>query len=176
VEQHRAEQDEAERPAHQEARRDRDAVEERVDAEPGEPHVPDRRVDQGVVVDLLPEVEVRRERVLGEVHQEVADQDVEVDVRPLLQALGHHPEEGHGEHEPGAERQEVLEKRPVPVAASGHEGSADDVGESGNHAQDQGELTRRHADDPRTPLQRRCNTGRETVKGNIGLPAPRSLR
>jgi hypothetical protein len=32
---------------------------------------------------------------------------------PLLEALRDHPEERDGEHEPGAERQEVLEERAV---------------------------------------------------------------
>jgi hypothetical protein len=130
------EQDESERPAHEEAGGDGDPVEERVNAEPGQGHVPHRRVHEGIVMDFLAEVEVRRQGVLRKVHEEIADQHVQVRMGHRLQALRDHTQERDGEHEARPQREEVLKKRAIPLTATGHQGSADHVGEAGDHPQD----------------------------------------
>ena len=56
---------------------------------------------------------------------------------PLLEALRDHPEERDGEHEPGAQRQKVLEKGPVPVTAPGHERAPDDIRQACDRPQDE---------------------------------------
>jgi hypothetical protein len=133
-------------------------------------------MDQRVVVNLLPEVEMGGQRVLGEVYDEVADEYVEVDVGALLEALGHHPEERHGQHEAGAQGEEVLEERPIPVSAPGHQEAAHDVGQPGDHAQGERQLTRGHAVDPPAPFCKYVAIQPDELSRETFLAAPCPLR
>jgi hypothetical protein len=61
-----------------------------------------------LVVRLLAEVEVRGDRVLEEVHEEVAREEEGGSVRGEPHALGHELQQHGGEHEARAERDEVA--------------------------------------------------------------------
>ena len=105
---HGEEQEDAERGADHEARGDRDAVEERVDAEAEHREVSGRRPKQLGVVRLLAEMKVRRHRVLEQMDTEVPhehEQEGVLDVRAFRQ----HSNECGREHEPRARRDEVPE-------------------------------------------------------------------
>ena len=121
-------QQHAERRRDHEARGDRHAVEERVDAEPEERQVAGRGAQQRLRVDLFAEVEVRRDRVLEEVHAEVADQDEEERVRDL-RAFGQHAHERGRQHEPGAARDEIAQRRQPLLVHGGHEQGAREIGD-----------------------------------------------
>jgi hypothetical protein len=77
-------------------------------------------------VGLLPEVEVRRQRMLRQVHNEVPDENGDESVRGL-RGVRQHPEHDDGEHEPGAEAGEGGERAPIAAGSPDDEEPAGDI-------------------------------------------------
>ena len=135
VQEDRDRDERAERRPDHEAGGDRDAIEERVDAEPEERQVTGRGREQRLGVHLLAEVEVRRHRVLEEVDAEVADEHEEERVRHV-RALRQHPDECGGEHEARAGGDEVAERGPpAPVRGDDEQRAGDVRGGGGRERQ-----------------------------------------
>ena len=133
---HGQEQQPAQRRAHQEAGRDGDAVEQRVHAETERGQPAGRGTQQRLRVGLLAEVEVRRERVLEQVHAEVAEQHEQERVGHLG-GLRQHPHEGGRQHEAGARGHEVPEGRLTPLVRGRHEHGSRHVGDGGDGGESQ---------------------------------------
>jgi hypothetical protein len=126
VQEHRDEEKHAERRPDHETGGDGDAVEERVDAQAEERQIAGRRAQERLGMDFLTEVEVRRHRVLEQVHAEVTDQDDQERVRHL-HALRQHPDEGGREHEPRPARDEITQRRQAFLMRRGDEQSAREI-------------------------------------------------
>ncbi len=95
MQEHRQEQQEAQLGADHESGRDGDAVEERVHAEPEHRQVRRRRPEKGLGVDLLPEMKMRSDGVLEEMHTEVPHEHEQERVGHV-RALRQHAGEGRG--------------------------------------------------------------------------------
>src|SRR5208283_326722 len=86
-------------------------------------------------VSLFPEVKVRRDGVLEQVHQEKADQNGDeclLSRQPY--GLRNHFDKRHGEHVARAERQEILQVAPRPFAVH-HEVAAEEIASGGHQPQ-----------------------------------------
>jgi hypothetical protein len=87
---------------------------------------------------LLAEVEVRDERVLEEVGEEVpADDERQRRGRLERERFGQHPEERDREQETGADRDERAEHDVAPLAARGDHPPTEDVAERGQRCEDE---------------------------------------
>ena len=85
--------------------------------------------------DLFAEVEVGRDGVLGEVHDEVADKHVEGGAPARqLEAFRHHLQEGRGQHKPRAQGHKVLQVLALPLPAQEH-GAAQGIGQRRREAE-----------------------------------------
>jgi len=127
VEDDGGEEDEPERPVDDEPGSDRDAVEEAVHEQAEERRcagVPGEQLRMG----LLAEVEVRCDRVLEEVDEQVAGEDQDGSEGREVLALGHHLQDDGRQHEPRPERDGIAEEAGVPVPER-HDDAAEQVGD-----------------------------------------------
>ncbi len=131
VQHDREEHQNSERVAHGEATRDRDAVDESVQQQPckrGPAHCLSDRVL------FFAKVKVRRQRVLGEMHEEVAHEHHECGARsPFLDRVRDEVEQTHRDHEASRERQESVEAALAPTRPRRHCSGADDVGRASDY-------------------------------------------
>ncbi len=89
---------------------------------------------------LLAEMEVRRQDVLGEVYREEPAKHPRGSARTLGKGIGQHAEDGHREHESGAECNGGLDRPHPPRAAAHDHERAGEVRGTRRHGQEQ----RRH--------------------------------
>jgi hypothetical protein len=101
-------------------RADGDAVEERVGQQPDEREHTDPARHHGVGMRLLAEVEVRRQRVLREVDDQVADEHRD-EAAGTFDGVGQHAEHDDGEQEAGAEARQRGERAAVAAGTPEHE-------------------------------------------------------
>lgn len=130
MQQYRQEDEDAEGLAHTESAGDRDAVDERVEHQSRQRRKADDLRD---VVDFFTEMKMRRESVLGEMHQQITNQDHKR--RGLTvgyDRIGREIEQRNGNHESGGERDHVLEGANTPARARDDCRGTYDVGASGN--------------------------------------------
>ena len=135
VEKHGEEEEQTERDGNEEAGGDGYAVEKGVDEE-AEKNAGGGAVKvHGFGMDFLTEMEMRRQSVLEEVHEEETGEDEEkCGVAAEADGLGDDVNKGDGEHVAGAESDEVLKELARPFAAD-NEIAAEEIAGSGNEAE-----------------------------------------
>ena len=117
------------------------AVEERVHAEAAEHRVAGVHGDEFVVMRLFAVVEVGVDGVLQQMDHAVAGHDEDgPQAGAQLEALRHHLEHRYGHEEAGAEGDEVAQVA-LDAAGAHQNQAAGDVGERGQQAQQDGELS-----------------------------------
>ena len=135
VQQDRDEHEQPQRVAHSEPAGDGHAIHEGVHHQSGEGREAHELRD---LVELFAEMEMRRQRVLGEVNQEVADQDHDGRGFPVKpDRVGREIEQRHRHHESGRERHHVVEGADAPAGARDDRNGADDVGARGDRRVDE---------------------------------------
>ena len=131
VEQDREEHQNSERVAHGETACDRHAVDECVQQQPAQ-RGPTHRLSDRVL--FFAEVKVRRERVLGEMHEQIAEQHNECGVRSaFFDGVRDEVEQTHRDHEAGRERQQRVQSALTPPRPRGNGGRTQNVGRAGKN-------------------------------------------
>src|SRR5580698_812136 len=117
-----------------------------------------------IFVGLFAEVEVRRDRVLEEMNEEIAEQDqIGGASSPQFQALWHHLDQSSRQHEPSAQGDKIAQITPLPTTLH-NDRPAKNVSGGGSEAEQDADEDGAHVQLARMISESFHHRGRETQR------------